>query len=110
MTDERQHPLYYRTLMFLTLFVECEKWALVMKGSVDKDFKWRLENFLSSARILMTYCKRLVDEEALEDFGERFSRVIERIGEADPDKREELFELLDKWAKGEVQIIGTVEP
>lgn len=106
--EERLSPMYFRSLMFLLLSTECEKWGLALKGVVKNEFKMRLENYLGAQRMLNLYCKKMVDQDVTENFSELFSRVIEKLHETDPLLRDDLFNVIDAWTKGRITMTGEV--
>jgi len=103
--EKKESQMYFRMLMFLVLFTECEKWGLAMKGSVDKEMKMRLNNYLFAQGKLADACKKFVDPDVMEEFAERFSRVVEKLIESPVEKRDELLELIRAWASGEINIV-----
>lgn len=99
-----QSPLYFRYLMFISLATECEKWALSLKGNVQRELKMRLNLYLQAQSILMRHCKPNVNQDDMEEFGEIFSRILEKIYNTPKEKRLDLFAVMDQYVKGNIKI------
>lgn len=78
--DEKKLKEFQKALMmFVVLSGEAEKWAYAIKGSTIFDFKWRLNQYLDSARMLTRFINEHVSEDHVADDGEVFSVLLEKI-------------------------------
>lgn len=86
----------FRLLMFVALSVEAEKWGSMIKGRVNFDFKFRLNQYLASSRSLQHFCKPYLDQDHFEDTSEVFSMLIEMICRRPPEERQRMITFLKK--------------
>jgi hypothetical protein len=97
--DEKKLKEFEKSLMmFVVLSGEAEKWAYAIKGMVKFDFKWRLNQYLDSAKMLTKYIHDHVSEDAVADDGEVFSVLLEKIMSMREDSsRIELMNILNDY-------------
>lgn len=79
MDENRLKEFEKALMMFVVLSGEAEKWAYAIKGMVKFDFKWRLNHYLDSAKMLTRYINEHVNDDAVADDGEVFSILLDKV-------------------------------
>jgi hypothetical protein len=97
--DENKLKEFEKALMmFVVLSGEAEKWAYAIKGMVKFDFKWRLNQYLDSAKILTRYINEHVNDDAVADDGEVFSILLNKVMSLREDEnRLELMNMINDY-------------
>ena len=92
--------------MFAVHSIQAESWAFVMKGKVRQEFKFRLEAFLSGAKLLRSYLEKEGVIEVTDDLGESVSQIFEVLHKSKDGKaQKEMLQLLSEYASGEIKIV-----
>jgi DNA-binding PucR family transcriptional regulator len=96
--------------MFITLAGEALKWSYMLKGITNQEAKQALNQLhVAETRLLKVLKKELGADffEEVENQGEVFSMILQKIKELDtPEKKQELFNLLNAYANNELTIIN----
>ena len=96
--------------MFITLSAEALKWSYMLKGITNQEAKQALNQLhVAETRLLKVLKKELGADffEEVENQGEVFSMILQKIKELDtPEKKQELFNLLNAYANNELTIIN----
>jgi hypothetical protein len=74
--EKRRAELEENLLILAILATEMEKYGYAVKGNVNQQFKYRLEQLLGASKMFLDFVNAYVDEDALSDVGEQVSKQI----------------------------------
>ncbi len=93
--------------MFAIHAIQSESWAYMIKGKVQHEFKFRLENFLAASKMLRRFLEAQNVLDVTDDLGESVSKIFEVLhASKDGRAQKEMLALLAEYASGELKIIN----
>lgn len=66
-------------LVFSLLATQCELYGYSLKGNVNHEFKYRLNEYLRTSKQLLDFINKHIDSETLEDNSEAITTFIENL-------------------------------
>jgi len=96
----------FAMVMFAIMSNQAESWAYVIKGKVQQEFKFRLENYLAAAKSLRRFLEEKQVAEIAEDLGQPFSDLMLMIKNAPSvERRCEIMQLIKDLTEGNLKIV-----
>jgi hypothetical protein len=66
-------------LLFSLLVTQCELYGYTLKGNVNQEFKYRLNEYLKASKMLLSFINKHIDSDTLEDNSEEITKFIETL-------------------------------
>lgn len=92
--------------LFAVHAIQAESWSYFMKGKVQQEFKFRLENFLAASKMLRKYLEKENVIDVTDDLGESINKIFEVIRDSkDGQAQRDMIVLLSEYAEGKLKLI-----
>ena len=74
-----KQQLQKNLLAFTLLVTQSEFYGIALKGNVQHEFNFRLNEYLRTTKQLVAYINKFIDAETLEDSSEEIANFIENL-------------------------------
>jgi len=104
-SDPKKDAFHMALYMVSVLSLQCEEWAFLLKDNVSHELKYKLNNFLSSAKLLRGFVSKYIDYDALGEDSVMFSQILEYVKNAKTAQEQRIIlDLLKDFTEGRVMV------